>query len=428
MAMSKKPTILCVDDEKIVLVALKQQLKTQFQDFNIEIAESAEDALEILQELEDDGGNIPLVVSDQIMPGLKGDEFLIKTHEKHPKTLKILLTGQASTDAVGNAVNKANLYRYIAKPWQEEDFILTVKEAVRSYFSQLKIEEQEEERNKLLKQLQEYNEQLEHKVAERTAELAHKNKEIIDSITYAQRIQQATLPNMEHIQQHLPNHFILNMPRDIVSGDFYSFHHVKSKEVSVFICADCTGHGVPGAFMSMLGMNQLAHIIDYFDIVEPHEILYELHQGIRHALRQYDTDNRDGMDISVVTINHQKKMLEFAGAMNDGYAIQDGQLIELRADKKAIGGYQAEEKRVFNKFSLNISIPTTIYLMSDGYADQFGGELGKKFMIKRLKELLLEIHTKDMNVQKEILENTIKTWMGATHEQVDDILLVGMRF
>lgn len=426
--MSKKPTIICVDDEKIVLVALKQQLKTQFTDFNIEIAESAEDALDILDELTEEGVIVPLVVSDQIMPGIKGDEFLIKTHHKLPKTLKILLTGQASTDAVGNAVNKANLYRFIAKPWQEDDFVLTAKEAIRSYFNLVKIEEQEAERDKLLLQLQEYNEQLEHKVKERTAEIEEKNKELTASITYAQRIQQATLPNIDLITKHLPNHFILNIPRDIVSGDFYSFHSVQSKNKIVFVCADCTGHGVPGAFMSMLGMNQIAHIVDYFDITEPQEILFELHQGIRHTLRQHDTENRDGMDISVIVYDPIKKMLDFAGAMNDGYAIQDGQIVELRADKKAIGGYQAEEKRVFNKFSLNVSIPTSVYLMSDGYADQFGGPDGKKFMIKRLKELLLEIHPKDMDTQKEILKTTIEQWMGGVHEQVDDILITGFKF
>ena len=167
-----KPAILCVDDEKIILISLKEQLKRHFGDeYNIETVESGEEALEIIYELRNDAIDLPTVIADQIMPGIKGDELLKEIHTVMPGTLKILLTGQANADAVGNAVNYANLYRYIAKPWEEADLILTVTEALRSYFQDKKLEEQNAILQQLNRDLEEFNATLEQQVKERTAEL-----------------------------------------------------------------------------------------------------------------------------------------------------------------------------------------------------------------------------------------------------------------
>ena len=175
-----KPVILCVDDEKIVLDSLKSQLKKSFgSDFEIEIAESGEEALEIIEEFIEDEIDLPVIISDQIMPGMKGDELLIEVNTLLPDTLKILLTGQASADAVGNAVNQAKLYRYIAKPWEHSDLALTVKEAVRSFFQNKQLELQNIQLEKLVEELRELNENLEVKVKKRTAEL-ETSKEIIE--------------------------------------------------------------------------------------------------------------------------------------------------------------------------------------------------------------------------------------------------------
>jgi len=167
-----KPIIICVDDEKIVLTSLKSELKAAFgSKYMIETAEGGEDALEVMNELLEDGYEVPLVISDYIMPDIKGDELLKKIHEISPETLKIMLTGQADSSAVGNAVNYAKLYRYIAKPWEAKDLALTVTEAVRSYFQTKQIEEQNE-------QLRELNKNLEKKVEERTRELSEAMKEL----------------------------------------------------------------------------------------------------------------------------------------------------------------------------------------------------------------------------------------------------------
>ncbi|GAK51221.1 response regulator receiver sensor signal transduction histidine kinase [Candidatus Moduliflexus flocculans] len=176
-----KPAILCVDDEKMILVSLKEELKRNFGDsYTIETVESGEEALELINEFEEDEVELPIVIADQLMPGMKGDELLINVHHRLPKTLKILLTGQAGAEAVGNAVNYAKLYRYISKPWQETDLTLTVNEALRSYFQDKKLEEQNAELQKLNLELEKWNVTLEQQVRERTAELEAQKIELAE--------------------------------------------------------------------------------------------------------------------------------------------------------------------------------------------------------------------------------------------------------
>lgn len=176
-----KPVILCVDDEKMILVSLKEQLKRHFgEDYSIETVESGEEALEVLEELNKEQIELPIVIADQIMPGMKGDALLIHLHQRLPRTLKILLTGQANADAVGNAVNYAKLYRYIAKPWEEADLKLTVTEALRSYFQDKQLEEQNRTLQQLNRELERFNATLEQQVQERTAELEAQKLELAE--------------------------------------------------------------------------------------------------------------------------------------------------------------------------------------------------------------------------------------------------------
>src|SRR4028118_1151620 len=178
-----KPVIVCVDDESMVLIGLRDQLAYHLgSNYNIELAESAEEALEIFEELRQEEIEVPLIISDQIMPGMKGDELLIQIHAQYPKTLKILLTGQASAEAVGNAVNAANLYRYIAKPWDAADLCLTVTEALRSYAQDKQLAEQNEVLKKINYELKQLNTSLEQRVAERTVELTTANSQLQQEI------------------------------------------------------------------------------------------------------------------------------------------------------------------------------------------------------------------------------------------------------
>lgn len=294
---------------------------------------------------------------------------------------------------------------------------------------------QKEEIEKTSKTLQEKSQQIEKqnnaiKKTNETLEIAfseieRKNKDITASINYAKRIQESMLPFDKTIKEHLPENFIIFKPRDIVSGDFYWFAEKQDK--IILAAVDCTGHGIPGAFMSMVGNDYLNQIINLQNITEPDTILYELHKNIKKALKQEETENRDGMDVALCLIDKHKKTLEFAGAARPIVIVQDNQPIqEIMTGKLPIGGFQKETERMFEKITLDLSKETMIYIFSDGYQDQFGGSKGRKFGKNRLIELLQEIHHNDMSTQKHLLEQTLHDWMGDSR-QMDDILIIGVR-
>lgn len=287
--------------------------------------------------------------------------------------------------------------------------------------------------------LRKQKERLEEIVTERTAEVVEQKHQleaqkvdleiaytgIQDSIQYSQRIQQAILPTPEEIKRIVPESFVLFFPRDIVSGDFYWF--AEKGGLKYIACVDCTGHGVPGALMSMIGNTLLNQIILEKNISKPDEILNSLHVGVRHALKQdAGGDTRDGMDLALIIINEQNSSLEYAGAYRALWIIRNGVLNETKADKFPIAGSQPEEVRRFTSRTVPLQKDDVIYLTTDGYADQFGGPRGKKFMVKQLTRMVVDIHMKPMEEQKTILERGYFSWK-ASHEQVDDVLIIGIR-
>ena len=288
---------------------------------------------------------------------------------------------------------------------------------------QLSAENLKKEKEKQLL-LEEQNEKLEQKVNDRTAELQQKNKEITDNIHYAQRIQSAILPDLNLIYRSLRQAFVLYLPKDIVSGDFYAFAETEDK--IIIIAGDCTGHGVSGAFMSMIGSSLLNQIINEKKILEPAEILNQLNAKVIEALRQGESDSNDGMDISICTIEKTFRKLEFAGANRPLWLIRGSELEIIKPDKFPIGGLQAARDRRFTNHHIEIKPDDTVYLFTDGYADQFGGDKGKKMMTAKFKESLLSIQHLDMSGQYSHLNERFKQWKGA-NEQVDDVLVIGIR-
>ncbi|SFE58375.1 tetratricopeptide repeat protein [Thermoflexibacter ruber] len=282
-----------------------------------------------------------------------------------------------------------------------------------------------EVKNTELEQTQEELKSQRDTLALKTQELDLAYNNIKASITYAKRIQEAILPPTSLIQQYLPESFILYKPRDIVSGDFYWFAPISEK-LCVIAVVDCTGHGVPGAFMSMIGDSLLNQIVLEKGIISPDLILSELDKGIKQALRKGEADAKDGMDMAICVIDQYKKFMEFAGAMNPICIVQNNELREIKADKRAIGG-DTKENHLFTKHTIDISIPTMTYMYSDGFQDQFGGEHGKKFMVKRFRELLFSLHSEPIQAQKQLLDQTIEAWKGKDHKQIDDILVMGFR-
>ena len=346
-----------------------------------------------------------------------------------------------NNNGVWNANPITYTFKIIPPIWQRAWFIILVIVAlIISIFGVIKYRE---------KQLIKEKKMLEDKVEERTQEVVYqskelerKNKDIIDSITYAKRIQDAILPSNEAFTKALNQTFILFNPKDIVSGDFY-WLAVKG-EKSLFAAVDCTGHGVPGAFMSIVGHNLLDKIVGEYGIVQPAKILDELNKGVAATLKNEAGSEgiRDGMDIALCCFDKKKKTIEYAGAYNPLYIASnedlsndnikltadnnDGvKLFEVKANRFPIGNY-SEETKEFTNHTIQLNEGDTVYLFSDGYADQFGGENGKKYRYKRFKELLLSINTLSMDKQKKFLEKEFLEWMG-NHEQIDDVIIIGSR-
>nr|MCU0392059.1 AAA family ATPase [Thermoflexibacter sp.] len=292
----------------------------------------------------------------------------------------------------------------------------------------------EEKVRERTKKLQERNEEVKAQaevLALTNKELDAKNQAITASINYAQRIQSAMLPLEEDFVKYFSEHFILFRPRDIVSGDFY---WLEEKDGKIIVAAvDCTGHGVPGAFMSLISEAKLNEIVNLQEVIRADEILNALNKQIQVSLQQDATNNRDGMDMALCIIDLQAKVMEYAGAGNPLIYIQNDeagnpQLHNIKADVYPIGGVNKNINTSFKRHLIDISKPTTFYIFSDGYQDQFGGSEKRKFMTKRFRELLFEIHQKDMPTQKKLLNDTLDTWMmEGLSPQIDDILVMGFR-
>ena len=283
--------------------------------------------------------------------------------------------------------------------------------------------------NEELKQLNEEITVQKEEIESQRDHLYNQNEAITASINYAQRIQSALLPPEMYINELLGEVFILYKPREIVSGDFYWIKQVN--QYLIVVAADCTGHGVPGAFMSMLGMSFLTEIVQRREITQANQVLNEMRHQIKHSLRQHGhpDETKDGIDMALCIIDEKTRMMQYAGANNPLYIIKESngkpELNEIKADRMPLGYYSGKD-RPFTNHEISLGIGDTFYLFSDGFVDQKGGVENKKFMSKNFKVLLLEIHDQPMYEQKEILDKALTEWMG-NNAQTDDILVVGVR-
>ncbi|MDA3823529.1 MAG: SpoIIE family protein phosphatase [Bacteroidales bacterium] len=311
-----------------------------------------------------------------------------------------------------------------------------------------------EQFNDMIAQLESYYNELEEKVRVRTAEVVAQKEEIEaqrdtleeqrnlleetnqnlnkayteieDSIHYSSRIQNAILPPDDYLKKVIPNAFFFYKPRDIVSGDFY---WVASKNKKVIVSAvDCTGHGVPGAFMSIVGNNQLNYALNIENATQPSEIMRILDKGVADTLNQTLSDSsvQDGMDMAMVTIDAEAKLIQFSGAYNPMILIRNGELTKYKGDRLAIGGYISDDEKKFTNHEFEYMDGDMVYIFSDGYPDQFGGPKGGKYMTRRFTEFIHSISDKTVNEQYELLDKELLAWRGE-ESQVDDILVIGIR-
>lgn len=280
------------------------------------------------------------------------------------------------------------------------------------------------------KQKQKANLQLEEKnilIQEKNKIVEEKNKDITDSIRYAKRLQTAILKPENTLTNYFEDGFILFKPKDIVSGDFYWFE--KFGDVSLIAAADCTGHGVPGAFMSIIGCNLLSQAVNEYAITQPAAILNSINKGLTKVLQQKgDSDSfvTDGMDIALCAYNPTKMVIEYSGAYNPLWIVRNNELLEFAPDKFPVGAFVDSQVRMFNSHEIHVQKGDMIYIFSDGFADQFGGPNGKKFKYKPLQMLLLANHKKPGIEQKLALNKAFESWAGNL-EQIDDVLVVGIK-
>ena len=288
---------------------------------------------------------------------------------------------------------------------------------------------------KRINQQRKLNKQLEiqkNKIHVQKQQLEHANEHISDSIVYARRIQRSILPDKKIISRIVSDSFVLYEPKDVVSGDFYWFERVRQgrHEYLIIACADCTGHGVPGAIMSIMGSNQITNIVYYQNYIDPNKILARLDKVIKFELKRDEGQNQDGMEIGLCVINLDDLKMEFSGAGIPLYIVKKGtkELITYKSAKHMVGGMEGDEKEAAGKLKkeeIQLEEGDKIYLSSDGFQDQFGGEKDKKFMSKQFKTLLEQVSDRPMHEQATKIKKTFLDWKGNT-EQTDDVLVIGI--
>jgi len=390
-----KSKILIIDDERTVI----QQVDSLLESFGYQ-SDFIPKADYMLKKLEN--ATFDLILMDINMPGIDGLTALknLKSHTAYHSIPVIMMTADTNEKTLESCF-LSGAADFITKPIQE----LVLKARVKSVIEK-----------------QQY-----------TQEIENQQKKIMDSIFYARTIQEAMLPSREIISNKFAEHFVMFKPRDIVSGDFYWFKQINN--LIYVIAADCTGHGVPGAFMSMLGISQLNEIINNTEIKQPNEILNELRVRIKKLLHQDQQKRKklDGMDLALCVIDTATQTLNYSGAYSPLYLYRKNEsnntyeLLETKADKMPIGVHPNEHK-YFTNHEISIQKSDTIYIFSDGYVSQFNNNSvnSTKFKTWRLKELLANIQEKNMNEQLNILEQTFESWKGE-QAQIDDLLIIGIR-
>jgi CheY-like chemotaxis protein len=406
--------VLVVDDEAVNRQVIADHLSQL--PYRISEASSGPEALEILQR----EGNVDLILLDIMMPRMSGYEVCEKLRVDHPmhKLPVIFLTAKNQiSDLLSGFASGAN--DYLTKPISKSELLSRVKTHLQLLESH--------------RQLGEFNRRLEQKVEEQTRELRQKNEHILSSIRYAERIQNAILPSQQGLYQALAEHFVLFRPRSIVSGDFFWLH--QKGDTCFIAVVDCTGHGVPGAFMSMIGHTLLNKVIIEHEIEEPAQILQHLHIGIREALKQekHRTGSQmvtqDGMELGLCKLDFGADRYYYAGSRRPLYWVRmngdQPKLEVIRGDRKSVGGRQKERHRTYSQQELKIARGDMLYLTTDGYMDQHNSQ-HKKFGVRTFKGLLTDLAPLEMERQKRTLIKELDQFQGQV-AQTDDITVLGLR-
>ncbi|OQY03468.1 MAG: hypothetical protein B6I20_04945 [Bacteroidetes bacterium 4572_117] len=388
-----KPKILIVDDFLLNIQIIGKILADT--DYNISYATDGVSAIEKVSNV-----NFDLILLDIMMPEMDGFELcrILKKEKKTKDIPVVFLTAKADEKSIIEGL-KAGGQDYISKPFHAQELLARIK-------THLKLKFQSEKLSKIIN------------------ELSYKNEKIKGSIRYAKIIQAALFPSIEKIKNDFDDFFLIFKPKDIVSGDFYWYH--KTENYQIYIIADCTGHGVPGAMLSMAGKTFLDRIVKYDMVTQPDEILNKLNELFLHLLKHSEHEITDGMEISVFKFDKQKQQIQFSAAGQDLLYFNNNDTIVIKGDKMSIGGFEKEytENYKLNIIDIEKGNNYKFYMYTDGYIDQIGGDNGKRFTKKGLKKLIAENKDKTMPTQETKYRETLAEWIN-NYKQMDDITFTG---
>jgi len=403
-------SVLHVDPDQKRRDAFESAFRGEYHIFS---ANSAEAALELMEQR-----TIQLVIAELKLPLMGGIRFLEKVMAEHPYCTRMVQIREGEMDEIMPAVDRGIVFGVVALPWKRNDLKIIIDGALEVYY--LKVQN----RN-LEKHLEEVKKTLERKVMERTGKIERQRINITDSIQYASRIQKALMLSPLEMKTLLPSHFLLNKPKDIVSGDFYWVS--RKNDRLILAVADSTGHGVPGAFMSILGINLLNEIVNDMEELRAGDILSELRTQLIRALGQTGEmdETREGMEMALCVIDTSGKVIQFSGAGRLLYMVREGELTEIKGDRIPIGIY-GEEEKPFSNQEIPFRENDLVYFFTDGYVDQIGGLKRKTFRTARFRKLITEICHLDLEEQRAILREEHEIWR-AGQEQIDDIMVLGIR-
>jgi sigma-B regulation protein RsbU (phosphoserine phosphatase) len=395
--------ILFLEDNPDDLALVQRALRKSNFIFNSSHATNKDEFVETLSSFRPD-----IILSDHTLPQFDSLSALEIVKANYPDVPFILVTGSVSEEFAVKCI-KSGAEDYVLK-----GNLIKLPSIIESALSKKDLKTE----NITIKNLNE-------KLKNANEIIAQKNKDITDSITYARRIQQAILPDKRLLNYYLPESFILYKPKDIVSGDFYWFDEHNGK--LIIAVGDCTGHGVPGSLLSMIGYHLLSNIVNLKNIVDPAGILNEMNNGFRElfGIGKLSETINDGMDIAICTIDKAESGFLFSGAKRPLYIIRNEKLIEIKGSTLPIGGGHYE-RYPYNNESIDMEQGDNYYMCTDGFADQFGGHHRKKLKTTAFKELLMELNKKQMNTQKKALSEYFEQWMR-NEEQTDDVLVVGFK-
>ena len=413
---SMQHTILIIDDDANLTLSIKEKLYNFPEyDFVIEIANDPIEGLELLNILHTEGVIPSIIISDLSMPSMQGDDFLEESMRYFPDAKKILMSGNPNLDAVVHSVNSAHIFRMLTKPIQELEFQLTISQAIKSI-------ELDAQVNELNLKLTHINANLEKIVEEKIYELAEKNQQLTDSIHYAELIQKSVLSSENDFSTDLPNAFTVIFPKDIVSGDFFWYHN--DNDYLSYCIADSTGHGVPGAFVSLLAYGALR------ESFESNKLERDLSSIICSANNQFKKTlnfnlNKDSAELGYLFFNWKTYELKYCGFKTTLYVVRKSEILELKGSKIIFGSEHLDKMNDDHIQSMQLIPGDTIFMTSDGYIDQFGGRDNKKFGTKRFKLLISLIANHQHENHRNIFIKEFLNWKG-NNEQTDDVSVFGL--